>query len=82
LLGEASSILSKRLSRLLHALAKVPRIARADVSPLEISFEHPDQVGRVVYLVGRELLEPSSSGVGEEERELPDDGSIVPPGAS
>ena len=53
-----------------------------DVSPLEISFEHPDQVSPVVDLVGRELFEPPSSGVREEKQELPDDGSIVPSGAS
>jgi hypothetical protein len=82
LLGEALSILSERFPRFLLALAEVPRIARVDLSPLEISFEQLDKVGPVVDLVGRELFEPSSSGVGEEERELSDDGSIVSSGAS
>jgi len=82
LLGEASSVLSERFSRFQLALAEVPRITRAYVSPLEISFKHRDQVGLVVDLVGGELLKPPSSGVGEEEWELPDDGSIVPSSAS
>ena len=82
LLGETSSILSERFSRFLLALAEVPRIARADVSPLEISFEHPDQVGPVVDLVGWEFLEPPTSYVGEERRKLSDDGLIVPLSAS
>jgi hypothetical protein len=82
LLGEVSSVLSERFSRFLLPLAEVPQIARADVSPFEISFEHPDQVGPIVDLVGREFLEPPTSYVGEEQRELPDDGPIVPSSAS
>jgi len=35
-----------------------------------------------VDLVGRELLEPSTGGVRKEERQLSDDGSIVPSSAS
>jgi len=35
-----------------------------------------------VDLVGQELLKPSASGVREEERQLSDDGSIVPSSAS
>jgi len=68
LLREATSILSERFSRFLLALAEVPWVAKADVSPLEVPFKHADQVGPVVDLVGRELLEPPASGVGEEER--------------
>ena len=82
LLGEASSVLAKRFSRFLLALAEVPRIARADVSPLEVSFEHPDQVSPVMDLVGREFLEPPASSVREEQWKLPDDGLIVPSSAS
>jgi len=33
-------------------------------------------------LVSWELLEPHASGIGEEERELPKEGSIVPSSAS
>jgi len=82
LLGEASSVLSERFSRFLLALAEVPRIARADVSPLKNSFEHPDQVGPVVDLVGREFLDPPTSCVGEEQWKLSDDGPIVPSSTS
>jgi hypothetical protein len=52
LLGEVSGVLSERFSRFLLALAEVPRIAGADVGPLEVSLEHPDQVSPVVDLVG------------------------------
>ena len=58
LLGEASSILSERFSRFLLALAEVPQSARADVSPLEIFFKHPNLACPVMDLVGQEFLEP------------------------
>jgi hypothetical protein len=61
LLGEASSVLSERFSRFLLALAEVPQIARADVGPLEISLEHPDQIGLVVDLI---FLKIPTSSVG------------------
>jgi len=82
LLREASSILSKCFSRLLLAFAEVPRVARSYIGSFEVSLEHPDQIDPIVDLVGRELLEPSSSGVGEDKRQLSDDGSIVPSSAS
>jgi len=68
LLGEASSIFSKRFSGFLLALAEVPRIAGTCEGPLEVSIKYLDQVSPVVDLVGRELLEPPTSGVREEER--------------
>jgi len=40
LLGEASSVLLERFSRVLLAFAEVPRIAEADVGPLKVSFKH------------------------------------------
>jgi hypothetical protein len=82
LLGEASSVLSKRFSRFLLALAEVPRIAEADVGPLEVALEHPDQIGPIVDLVGWEFLEPPASNVGDEKWKLSDDGSIVPSSTS
>jgi len=82
LFGEASSILSEGFSRFLLAVAKVPRIAGADVSPLEVSLKHPDQIGPVIDLVGRELHEPPTSGVREKKWELSDDGPIIPMSAS
>ena len=82
LICEASSIISEGFSRFLLALAEVPRIAGADVGPLEVSLEHPDQVSPVMDLVGREFLEPPVSSVGEEKWKLLDDGLIVPSSAS
>jgi hypothetical protein len=78
LLREASSIFSEGFSRLLLAFAEVPRVAGSYVGSFEVSLEHPDQIDPVVDLVGWELLEPSAGGVGEEEWQLSDDGSIVP----
>ena len=51
LFGEALSVLSERFSRFLLALAEVPQIARVDVGPLEVSLEHPDQIGPIVVWV-------------------------------
>jgi hypothetical protein len=52
----------------LLALAEVPRIVGAYVGPFEVAFEYADQIGPVMDLVGWELLEPSASGIREEER--------------
>ena len=82
LFGEASSVLSERFSRFLLALAEVPRIVRAYVSPLEVPLEHLDQIGPIVDLVGWELLEPPASSVREEKWKLLDDGLIIPLSAS
>ena len=82
LLREASCILSEGFSLLLLAFAEVPRVAESYVGSFEVALKHPDQIGPIVNLVGRELLKPSAGGVGEEERQLSDDGSIVPSGAS
>jgi hypothetical protein len=82
LFGEASSVLSKRFSRFLLAVAEIPQIAEVDVGSLEVSLKHLDQIGPIMDLVSWELLEPPACGVGEEERELPDDGSIVSTSAS
>ena len=78
LLREASCILSESFSRLLLAFAEVPRVAGSYVGSFEVTLEHPDQIDPIVDLVGRELLEPSAGGVGEEEWQLSDDGSTVP----
>ena len=50
------------------ALAKVPRVAGSYVGPFEVALEYSDQIGPIVDLVGRELLEPSAGGVGEKKR--------------
>ena len=82
LLREASSILSEGFSQLLLAFAEVPRVAGSYVGSFEVTLKHPDQIDPVVDLVGRELFEPSAGSVGEEERQLSDDGSIVPSSTS
>ena len=51
LFGEASSVLPERFSTFLLALAKVSRIAKADVGLLEVSLEHLAQIGPIVDLV-------------------------------
>jgi hypothetical protein len=68
LLREASSILLESFPWLLLALAEVPRVVRPYVGPLEVALEYSDQIDPIMDLVGRELLEPSTGGVGEKER--------------
>jgi hypothetical protein len=42
LLGEASVVVTKGIPRMLLALAEVPRVARADVGSLRVSFKNLD----------------------------------------
>ena len=82
LFGETSSVLSEKFYRFLLALAEVPRIARTDVGPLEVSLKHPDQISPIVDMVSWQLLEPPTSSVREEKWKLSDEGSIIPSSAS
>jgi hypothetical protein len=49
------------------AFAEVPRVAWSYVGPFEVALEYSDQIDTIVDLVGRELFEPSTGGVGEEK---------------
>ena len=66
-----------QISFCINTLAKIPYVAQVDISSLEVTLKHPDQVGLVVDLVRGKLLEPSASSVGEEKRQLSDDGAVI-----
>ena len=57
--------------------SKIPGVPRAHVCALEVPYESFDQVGPVVDLVGRKMLEPCSWRVREVQRKVADDDRIV-----
>ena len=77
LLGEAPDVVSQGLVRLLTTPSKIPGVPRAHVCALEFSHESFDQVGLVVDLVGRKMLEPCSCRVCEVQRKVADDDRVV-----
>ena len=56
---------------------KIPGVPREHVWALEVSHESFDQVGLVVDLVGRKMLEPGSCRVREVQRKVEDDDRVV-----
>jgi hypothetical protein len=76
-LGEALYVLAKSLPRLLLAVAQLPLLARVHVRALEVADEDSTQVGPVVDLVARQVLEPCAHKVAELERQVLDDEEIV-----
>jgi hypothetical protein len=76
-LGEASYVLTKIFPRLLLAIAQLPLLAGARVGALKVADKNPTQVGPVVDLVPRQVLEPSARGVAEVERQVLDDEQVI-----
>jgi hypothetical protein len=68
LLGEAPDVVPQGLVRLLTTPSKIPGVPRAHIWALEVSHESFYQVGPVVELVGRKMLEPCSCRVREVQR--------------
>jgi hypothetical protein len=60
-LGEALNVLMQDLSRLLLVVAQLPLLAGVCVSALEVPDEDSTQVGPVVDLFPRQVLEPCST---------------------
>jgi hypothetical protein len=77
LLRESPDVVPERLSRMLAAASEIPGISRAHVRALEIAGEGLDQVAPVGDLPRRQVLQPGSSGVGEEQGEVADDEIII-----
>jgi hypothetical protein len=77
LLRESSDVVPERLSRLLAAASKIPGVPRAHVRALEVAGEGLDQVVPVGDLPRRQMLQPGSSGVGEEQGEVADDEVVI-----
>jgi hypothetical protein len=66
LLRESPDVVPERLSRLWAAASEIPGVPRAHVRALEVADEGLDQVVPVGDLPRRQMLQPGSSGVGEE----------------
>jgi hypothetical protein len=76
-LGEVLYVLAKTLPRLLLVVTQLPLLAGAHVCALEVANEDPTQVGPVVDLVVRLVLEPRARKVVEVERHVLDDEEVV-----
>jgi hypothetical protein len=77
LLRESPDVVPERLSRLLAAASEFPGVPRAPVRALEVAGEGLDQVVPVGDLPRRQVLQPGSSSVGEEQGEVADDEVVV-----
>ena len=77
LLGEASHVVTQGLAGLLATPFEVPRVPRANIRALEIAHEDVDQVGLVVDLIRRQVLEPRSCGVSKVKRKVADDDRVL-----
>jgi hypothetical protein len=77
LLRESSDVVLERLSRLLAAASEIPRVPRVHVRALEVAGEGLDQVVPVGDLPQRQVLQPGSSGIGEEQGEVAYDEVVI-----
>jgi hypothetical protein len=77
LLRKPSDVLSQGFPWLLVAASEIPRVPRAHVRALEVSSEGFDQVVPVGYLRRRQMLQPGSGGVGDEQGEVADDEVVI-----
>ena len=77
LLGEASHVVTQGLTGLLATPLEVSGVPKAHVGALEIAHEDLDQVGPVVDLVRRQVLEPRSCGVSKVKRKVADDDRVL-----
>jgi hypothetical protein len=73
LLRKPPDILSQGFPWLLAAALEISRVPRAHVRALEFSSEGIDQIVLVGDLCRRQMLQPGSGGVGEEQGEVADD---------
>jgi hypothetical protein len=77
LLRESPDVVPERLPRLLAAASEIPGVPRAHVRALEVAGEGLDQVVPVGDLPRRQVLQPGSSGVREEQGEVADDEIVI-----
>jgi hypothetical protein len=73
LFGKAPDIVPEGLAELLLAALEVPRVARANVSALEVSDEKLPEVGPAAIRVSRQELEPGTNIVPQADWEILDD---------
>jgi hypothetical protein len=77
LLRKPPDVLSQGFPWLLAAASEIPRVPRAHVRALEVSGEGFDQIVPVGDLRRRQMLQPGSGGVKEEQGEVADDEVVI-----
>jgi hypothetical protein len=77
LLRKSPDVLPQGFPWLLAAASEIPRVPRAHVCALEISSKGFDQIVPVGDLRRRQMLQPGSGGVGEEQGEVADDEVVI-----
>jgi hypothetical protein len=77
LLRESPDVVPQGFSRLLAAASEILGDPRAHVCALEVAGEGFDQVVPVGDLRRRQMLQPGSGGVGEEQGEVADDEVVI-----
>jgi hypothetical protein len=77
LLRKPPDVLSQGFPWLLAAASEIPGVPRAHVRALEVSSKGFDQVVLVGDLRRRQMLQPGSGGVGEEQGEVADDEVVI-----
>jgi hypothetical protein len=77
LLRKSPDVVPQGLSRLLAAASEIPGVPRAHVRALEVAGEGFDQVVPVGDLRRRQVLQPGSGGVGEEQGKVADDEVVI-----
>jgi hypothetical protein len=77
LLQKPPDVVPQGFPWLLAAASKIPGVPRAHVCALEVSSEGFDQIVLVGDLRRRQMLQPGSGGVGEEQGEVADDKVVI-----
>ena len=77
LLGEAPYVVAQGFIGLLATPFEVLGVPRVHLHALEVAHEDLDQVGPVVDLIRRQMLEPCSCGVSKVKRKVADDDRIL-----
>jgi hypothetical protein len=77
LLRKPPDVLSQGFPWLLAAASEIPGVPRAHVRALEVSSEGFDQIVPVGDLRRRQMLQPGSGGVGEEQGKVADDKVVI-----
>ena len=77
LLGEMPDVTPQRLVGLLTTPSEIPGVPRVHICALDVSHESLDQVGPVVDLVGRKMLQPRACRICEMQRKVANDDGII-----
>jgi hypothetical protein len=77
LIRKSPDVVPEGLSQLLATASEIPGVPRAHVCALEVSGEGFDQVVPVGDLRRRQMLQPSSCSVGEEQGKVADDEVVI-----